>query len=358
MPKISFKTCEQVVQFHNPLRNGDLTRNKIEVRFDPLTEHQSVLSDALEGKISVLFPETDYTYLGQRFEDTRGQCFMCDGKWQTTSPRYPASLFPEGRLRRGEVTLFPNLFPLAPYHAVVIVGEKHGRTIDDFPSSLLFDAFSVCIQFIRRCFEADNENRFFTINANFLPPAGGSVMHPHLQVIGSPLPSTHHRLLLEKSLAYYRDTGSCYWLDLIETEKAAGQRWLGEIGPSRWFTAFSPIGANEVNAVWPQDSHFLQWNDDDVGAMAEGIRRALLVYHEMRLSTFNFSCFGGPLDKAVPEFRCFLRLINRQNMHLHYRTDDYYFQKLLKNEIIVCSPEHLASLARKASGGAGGGNAF
>jgi hypothetical protein len=47
-------------------------------------------------------------------------------------------------------------------------------------------------------------------------------------------------------------------------------------------------------------------------------------------------------------------MINRQNMHLHYRADDFYLQKLLKNEIVVYPPEHLASLIRKTAAGPGG----
>jgi galactose-1-phosphate uridylyltransferase len=219
--------------------------------------------------------------------------------------------------------------------------------LDELSSSLLFDAFSVSLEFIRRCFKSDPEARFFTINANFMPPAGGSLVHPHLQIIGSSFPTTHHRLLLERSLAYLRDAGSCYWLDLVETERESGQRWLGETGPARWFTAFSPIGVNEVNAVWPHASHFLEWDDRDVEAMAEGVRRALLAYHDLKFSTFNFSCFSGPLGEAAPEFRCFLRLINRQNMHPNHRTDDYYLQKLLKNEIIIYPPEQLASIIKE-----------
>ena len=126
MPKICFKTCEQVVEFHNPIKNGELDRQKLEVRLDPLTEHQSILCHGLKGKISVLFPETDYTYLQQRIQDTKNQCFMCDGRWRMTSPRYPERIIPEGRLIKGETVLFPNLFPLAPYHAVVMVGEIGG----------------------------------------------------------------------------------------------------------------------------------------------------------------------------------------------------------------------------------------
>ncbi len=347
MATIAFKSWRQAVEFHYPAKDGQPDRQEIEVRLDPLTEHQSILSGALKGKVSVLFPETDYDYLRQWFEDTKERCFMCNGKWRQTTPRYPERLLPGGRIARGEIALFPNLYSLAPYHAVVMIGEKHGRTVDELSASLLYDAFSVSLEFIRRCFEFDSEAHYFTINANFMPPAGGSAVHPHLQIVGSQFPTTHHRLLLEKSLAYYRDTSSCYWLDLIETERQTGERWLGEIGPSRWFTAFSPMGVNEVNAVWPNASHFLEWDDKDIQALAEGIQRALLTYHDLKFSTFNYSCFSGPLGEATPEFRCFLRLINRQNISPHYRTDDYFLQKLLRNEIIIQQPEQLASLIRE-----------
>ncbi|MDR3555319.1 MAG: hypothetical protein P4L55_11235 [Syntrophobacteraceae bacterium] len=347
MSKISFKTWKQVVEFHSPLKNGELDRQTIEIRQDPLTGHQSMLNEAFQGKIAFAFPETDYEYLRRRMDETREQCFMCDGKWRATSPRYPERLLPGGRLEKGEAVLFPNLFPLSAYHAVVKVGEKHGRTLDEFSPALLFDALSVSLEFIRRCFQADPDTPYFTINANFLPPAGSSIMHPHLQVIGSPMPSTHLRLLLENSLAYQRDKDSCYWTDLIETEKQSGQRWLGEIGKSSWFTAFSPTGVNEVNALWPGKSNFSEWDDHDLHSMAEGISRILLSYHQLKFSSFNFSCFSGPMGKSCPEFCCLLRLINRQNMHLHYRADDFYLQKLLKDEIIIYPPEYLASLMRK-----------
>ena len=345
MSKISFKTWKQVAEFHNPMKNGELDTQTIEIRQDPLTGYQSVLAEAFTGKIAFAFPETDYEYLRQRMAETRDQCFMCDGKWRTTSPRYPERLLPGGRLEKGESALFPNLFPLATYHAVVKVGEKHGRTMDEFSPSLLFDALSMSVEFIRKCFASDPETPYFTINANFMFPAGSSIMHPHIQIIGSPLPSTHLRLLLEKSLAYQGESGACYWNDLVETEKQAGQRWLGEIGESRWFTAFSPTGANEVNALWPR-SNFLEWGEGDVEAMARGISRVLLAYHELKFSSFNFTCFSGPLGKECPEFRCLLRLINRQNMHPHYRADDFFLQKLHQDEVIIYPPEDLATLIR------------
>ncbi len=349
MAGILFRNWRQTAEFHNPFKGDRLETSEIEVRLDPLTGHQSILSSALSGKTSILFPETDYEYFRERIEATKDRCFMCGGRWRENTPRYPSRLIPEGRIERGEAVLFPNLFPIAAYHAVVKVGESHGRMPDEFSPGLLYDALSVTREFIWRCFEVDPEAaRYFTINANFMPPAGASVVHPHFQILGSPFPGTHQRLLLEKSLAYHAANGSCYWTDLAETEKEAGRRWLGEIGPSSWFTAFSPIGVNEVNAVWPRASHFLEWSDEDARAMAEGISRVLRCYHALKFSSFNFSCFSGPLGEAAPEFRCFLRLIDRQNMTRHFRTDDYYVQKLLKDELIIHEPEKLASLIRES----------
>jgi galactose-1-phosphate uridylyltransferase len=346
MTRIAFESLKQTAIFHNPLKDGNLDKQEIEVRLDPLTGHQSIFNAGLEGKTSMLFPETDYDYLEMQAERTRGQCFLCDGKWQKTTPRYDSKLVREGRMMQGEAVLFPNLFPLAAYHAVVMLGNKHFRPLNDLPASLLRDALSLSVKFMRLCHEADKDMKYFTINGNYLLPAGASVFHPHLQILGSPFPGSHERLLHKLSHEYYREHGSCYWLDLAETEKQTGKRWLGEIGESSWFTAYSPMGTHEVNAVWRKASHFLEWDKGDVNAMAEGLSRVLTAYHAMKCSTFNFSCFCAPMDGDHPEFRCFLRLINRQNMAANYRTDDFYLQKLLKNEIVVQLPERLATLIR------------
>ena len=346
MTKIAFESLKQTAVFHNPLKDGDLDKQEIEVRLDPLTGHQSIYNAGLEEKASVLFPGTDHDYLRRRAEETRPQCFLCDGKWQKTTPRFDSKLVAEGRMVEGEAVLFPNLFPLAAHHAVIMLGNKHFRLLDDFPVPLLRDALSVAVKFIRRCHEADKDMKHFTINGNYLLPAGSSVFHPHLQILGSPFPGSHEEFLHRLSLEYHRENGSCYWLDLAAAEKRTEKRWIGEIGESSWFAAYSPMGMNEVNAVWRKAHDFLEWDESDVNAMAEGLSRVLSAYHAMNCSTFNFSCFCAPMDGAHPEFRCFLRLINRQNMAPNYRTDDYYFQKLLKNEIVIQLPERLARFMR------------
>jgi galactose-1-phosphate uridylyltransferase len=312
-----------------------------------LTAHQSLFNPGLEDKVSILFPDTDFAYLRQRADETRGPCFLCDARWQQTTPRYSEELIPGGRLVRGEVVLFPNLFPLAAYHAVVRLGDVHFRTLEEFPASLFEDALSVAVDFVRRVHRMDSSMLWFTINANYLFPAGASVLHPHLQIIGSPQPGTHHRMLMERSLDYLEKNRSCYWTDLVETEAGLGGRLIASMDTCRWVAAYSPLGANEMNGIWLDSTHFLEWEEGHIRDAAQGISGMLRGYHEMKLSTFNFSCFSGPVDRRSPEFRCMLRLINRQNANPHYRTDDYYFQKLLKNEIVITRPEQLAALMRR-----------
>lgn len=110
MRRISFESRHQTARFHSPLKNGQLDTQEIEVRVDPLTGHQSVANPGLADKAMFLFPDTDPAYLAQRALDTQKQCFLCEGKWQQTTPRYDHDLIAEGRLVKGEVVLFPTCF--------------------------------------------------------------------------------------------------------------------------------------------------------------------------------------------------------------------------------------------------------
>jgi galactose-1-phosphate uridylyltransferase len=251
---------------------------------------------------------------------------------------------------RGQAVLFPNLFPLCASHAVVMVGDRHFRALDDFPQSLLEDALGVSLDFLRRLHEVEPEQAYCTINANYLFPAGASVVHPHLQVLASSEPGTQHRLLLDRSAAWLEERGETFWSELVATERG-GERWIGELGSGAWLAAFAPLGPHEVQAVWPSRRNLLEWDDDEMNALARGLSAVLAGYHDLGLSTFNLSLFSGPLGGESPGFRCMLRVVNRQNVHPHHRTDDYYFQKLLQNEIVLRRPERLAETLRERFGG-------
>lgn len=344
------KKTTETVRFHSPLQGGELVEHTLQTREDPLTGHRSILCSALQGKAEVLFPATDWDYLRQTTEETAGSCFLCPQDWRQKVPSYPAGFLPEGILERGDAALFPNLFPISPYHAVVRLGDRHVRTLQEMPSQLLRDGLEVAAEFVRRCWEYDPEMRFATINANHLFPAGASLVHPHFQVLLGSVPSTHHDLLLEKSREYIRQKGSCYWEDLIAQEEQSGERWIGRTGSWSWISAFSPKGLNEIQAVHPEFQSIADWGQREPGDLALGLSAILQAYHQMGHSTYTMTLFSAPPGGGHGEFRCLLRLMNRQNVVPHHRTDDYFFQKIMGNELILCQPEELAARMRQSLG--------
>lgn len=350
---LTFERRHETARFHNPLRHGALDEQRLEFRRDPLLDHLAVFSPGLAAKADTLFPVTDETYLAERAAATAGRCFMCGDRWRDATPRYPEALLPDGRLECGEAALFPNLFPLARYHAVVRVGAQHHRRLDEFTPGLLRDALTTALEFIAACRAHDPQAEWFTINGNFLFPSGASATHPHWQVLGGRRPTPAHRRLHHRAADYHAAHGTSCFAELADAERAHDKRWLGAVGGSRWFTAFAPLGPGEVHAVWPAAAGFADWDDEARDGFAQGLAAALRGYHRLGLSTFNFSCFGAPSGhdamsgRAAPGFRSFLRLVHRQNVMPHHRTDDYFYQKLLGGEIMVRTPEALAEAMRR-----------
>jgi galactose-1-phosphate uridylyltransferase len=342
------KKTTETVRFHSPLQGGELVEHTLETREDPLTGHRSVSCSALQDKAEALFPATDWDYLRRTTEETAASCFLCPEDWRQKVPSYPADFLSEGTLERGDAALFPNLFPIGPYHAVVRLGDRHIRTLGEMPAQLLRDGLEVAAEFVRRCWEYDPAMRYATINANHLFPAGASLVHPHFQVLVGSVPSTHHELLLGKSEEYMQRTGSCYWEDLVAREEESGERWIGRTGPWCWMSAFSPKGLNEIQAVLPKSRSIADWTENEPEDLARGLSAILQAYHQMGQSTYTMTLFSAPPGGDHDEFRCLLRLMNRQNVMPHYRTDDYFFQKIMGNELILTRPEALAARMRKA----------
>lgn len=151
---------------------------------------------------------------------------------------------------------------------------------------------------------------------------------------------------MEQGGRYHRENGSSYWVDLVKTEKENRDRYVGEMGPVSLITSFSPLGTNEVLGVLGGRRNFLELEEEDLKGLAEALSLILKGYHDLGVSTFNFSIYSGRLGDGDDSFRCFLRVVSRQNVYENYRTDDYFLQKMLRNELILTPPEGLAQILR------------
>jgi len=344
---IEFKSWKETVTFHSPKKDFQKIEINLEIREDPLTGFRSVINEYLINKQDILFPDTDYEYLTHIGKMSEKRCFMCDERVNRLTPYYPNNLFPEGRLKFNNAILFPNLYPLSKFHAVVRLTDVHFRKLGEITSSMLFNGLKLSLSYLKRTYALDKRYIYPTINANFMFPSGASATHPHFQVMNFFIPSTYHQLLLDKSKEYYEKNNTCYFVDLIAIEKKLKKRWIGEIGSSVWISAYSPIGRNEIQIIWPEKEDFSKFTEQDLRDLSIGLEKIFSYFHSKKISTYNFSLMSGPFFGKSPYFRCIMKVVNRQNVVPHHRTDDYFFQKILKNELSLNTPEDLASDLKK-----------
>lgn len=344
--KIRFEKHVRESTFRNPLTNNELDTQELEIRRDPLTGAQSVFNPRLEDKVAMFYGRSDPALIEKLARDSETRCFLCGDRWREMTPQYPEDLIPGGRIRVGQAVLFPNIFPAAQVHAVIRVGDTHYVPLGQFDARIIEEALQAALQFSRHLADTSVAVPYLTINGNYLGPAGASIAHPHFQVVGGDLPFTALETLLDRSRAYYRQHGTCYWSDLVKAEQAGAARFIGNTGPVQWLSAFSPQGSNEVVGILPERSNFLEFDEADSEGLAQGLAKVLHGYAEMGISTFNFTIFSGILGRQDETFRSFIRIISRQNVYENYRTDDYFLQKLLRNELILTTPEALAGKLR------------
>ena len=344
--KIRFEKHFQQCSFHNPMLGGKLDTQELEIRRDPLLGRQSVYNKGLRDKVKILFPPSDPALIERLARESEPGCFLCGDRWKLATPGYPDEILPGGRLELGESVLFPNLFPLSRVHAVIRAGLKHYVPLDEFSPQPIEEAFHVFRQFVGCLAHADPAVLFLTLNGNYLPPGGASIVHPHFQVLGSDVPFTHLEALLTLSARYQKEHGTCYWTDLVAKEQELGVRAITRTGGVAWIASFSPQGSNEILGILPERKDLFELTDADLADLAAGLASVLRGYGAMGFSTFNFTLYSGPLGAAEGGFRCFLRVVSRQNVYENYRTDDYFLQKLLRNEITLTTPESLASTLR------------
>jgi galactose-1-phosphate uridylyltransferase len=339
---LDFKSITRKSKFHNPLKDFLEDVHTIEFRWDPLLGTISIINRNLTGKAQVLFGETDHDLIEQVAEESRANCFMCPEKVTQYTPKYAANFIHSGRITKGDATLFPNLFPLSEFHAVCALTKDHYLELKNFSQDFLIDGLQACLEFIRQATnKADSTMNYATINCNYLFPAGASVVHPHIQVLGGDIPYTFLDRLLKESYNYFQKYSSNYWKDLVIKEKEMNERYIGRTGTVEWITSFSPIGTNEIQGIVLNKSNFLELTDNDIISLVDGLSKILHYYGEEGWSTFNFTLYSGPLTE-VEWFSCNLRIVSRPNVYKNYRADDYFLQKLLGTEILVTSPELLA----------------
>jgi UDPglucose--hexose-1-phosphate uridylyltransferase len=262
---------------------------------------------------------------------------------QATFP-FPAELAPEGRIRRGQAVVVPNVMAYATHSAVGIYDPaRHFLDLDQLTPGVVGDALAAMVTHARAVRRVDPAAAWSSINANYLPPSGSSLVHPHLQSAHDPCGLTAQRLLVERSAAW---PGAVpYWHELIGQERD-GPRWVGALGRVGWLTPFAPSGFHEVWGVVDGVADVVDLTDDDTAALGAGLSRVLGVYLAWNLTSFNFSISGGGPDAADGRYSVVLKVLSRANVEPMYRSEVTYFERLHDEALIDLAPEEVAASLR------------
>jgi UDPglucose--hexose-1-phosphate uridylyltransferase len=264
---------------------------------------------------------------------------------ETATVPFPAELTAEGRIRLGRAVVVPNIMAYATHSAVGIYDPgRHFLDLDDLTPSIVGDALAAMVRHAQAVRRLDATAVWSSINGNYLPPSGASLVHPHVQSAHDAHGLTGQRVLAEKSKAWNERHGP-YWAALAEQE-ADGPRWVGRTGRVAWLTPFAPGGFHEVWGVVSGAADVTELTGEDCQALGQGLSQVLAAYRTWNLASFNFGVIGGGPQAREQGYQVVAKVVSRSNPEPMYRSDATYFERLYGEALIDLSPEEVAAGVR------------
>ena len=328
------------IKFSKMLRrneSGDLVEVEVplEFRFDPLTGHSCrIVQFTLERII-----RPDLEELEKRSRELT--CPFCPPLVEQITPKFTAELVPEGNIRIGKSFTFPNNGPYDVYGAVVVISDEHFIRLDEFTVKTIHDALLAAQTHIRRVEKADSAAMYHFIAWNYMPPSGGSLVHPHLQSNAGYFPTTYQKQILEASRKYKDEKGTNYWNDLLAQEKQIGERYIGKTGGVEWLSGFMPKGRlSDVIAMFPGKASITELDEDDLHDFAAGLLNVFGYLDELNLPAFNMATYSG-FDSN--EFMAHARITPRGSLlYSPIETSDQFYYPIMHDENICIVPPEVS----------------
>ena len=336
---LTFESRLIEARFREP--DGEPAGRSIEVRTNPITGRTcrvafSRIKEKETGTEELPSPPPDA-------EDTEN-CPFCYPQMATRTPQLHPDISPQGRLVVGKSVLFPNLFPYGKYSAVSLFGEKHFVEIGKASPKSYTDCFVNCHGYLERVLAADPQAIYMAITQNHLPSAGGSLVHPHLQINADRIASNHHRQILERCRQYFHQTGRHLFSDYCAHEKKNGERYIGKIGSWEWMAAFAPEGFFEIWGLLPGVNSLKQLSPTDWEDLATGVINTQGFYRSLCRNGYNLGLLVVEAPSSCLELR--IVILVRSNYAPWVRNDHTGFEVMLGDMTTFVAPEQTAGWAR------------
>jgi galactose-1-phosphate uridylyltransferase len=248
---MKFISISKTSRFLDPMNGFSPVEALSEVRYDPLTGHSTRILN---------FPvrQIERSDLSDLIDKSQAICPFCPGLVELVTPKFHPDFIGSERFVKGEAICFPNAFPNDENAAVTAMSKTHYIPLSGFDETILGDALECCIEYLDEIGRNQPNAVYQSINWNYMPLAGGSIVHPHLQVTASSTPTNYYNTVEPVLSAHRKGCGRMFWHDLAEIEKKEGLRFVGESDNISWMVAFAPLGIFDIlgvirNAETPSD---------------------------------------------------------------------------------------------------------
>lgn len=319
--------------FLDPFNGFNPGGRECEIRTDPLTGRNSrILFFPLRE-----LPVPDYDAVLKK--DT-GFCPFCPENIEKITPKFHPDLFNSDRYRVGNAVCFPNAFPYDENGAVTVMTAEHFVKLDGFTGSILNDAFTCCVEFLKGVSLKQENAVYQSINWNYLPLAGSSIVHPHLQITASELPTNYYSDVIRT----VKCSKGNVFNELVNMEKAEDERFLSADRYFSWLVAFAPEGVFDVIAVSREYIEPADLAGERLTFLIEGIMKVMKFIVSSRMISFNMSIF---FIKGERGFIPHLRMCPRTSVP-PLDTSEINYMKMIHNEpMSTMKPETVASELKK-----------
>ena len=337
---IAFEMTELSARFVDI--SGKSQRRIQQVRTDPITLKQSRItpSRSLENERG-----TEKLYQPPKIDLDESRCPFCAPNLEAMTPCLDEKVAEQNRLVHNESVLFPNLFPYTEWSAVSIFDASHHVEIGSADPAVYRDSFINCSDYLCRVKRVDPAAIFMSITQNHLPGAGGSLVHPHLQVHATRHISNNHAVLQKRVQEYRRQYDNCIFSDLLKAEQQTGVRYIGSTGLWKWVAAFAPSGFYEIWGIATSASSLLTKNHKELlHDLARGVLNVQRFYRSINRNAYNLGLVSIEDDRNLSSLR--VSLTARSSYAPWVRSDFTGFE-LASGEMATFSyPESVATRAR------------
>ena len=330
-----FEKSIDKMRIKNPFNQFKEEEVSFEWRKDPLISKTARIIDS-----SIIFPDVpDLEELAVR---SKKDCPFCPEQREKLTARFPEDLIPGGHLKYGECYLIPNILPFSRYVGVIILSDEHFLHINRFPSDVFTDGLILSKIFIEKLINQDGEVNYCSINWNYLPPAGSSIVHSHLQAVVGKEPTPYQKEVFDQEKKYFIEHKNSFWEDFIKIERKLKERFIMEDEELFWTVSFSPFGMfPDIFVVFKNASSIFDIKEEIFKEFARFATKIMKYLFTKNIYSFNMAVYLSVNNEE--SYKVHARLTPRVSPRQVGNSDINYFQMLHGEGMCLKMPEKICS---------------